>query len=317
MTRVVIISGGWSAEREVSLNSGRAVFEALRREKAGRFHVTLLDPRDQLMELFQKREDFDVAMVLLHGRYGEDGTMQGLLEILNIPFVGSGVLASAISMNKKITKQLYRAEGLEVPAWILVQKDEDWEPKEILERLGPKVVVKPVLEGSSIGISLCSTVAELERGVTTAMKFGTEVLVEKYIEGVELTCCVIGTKRPQTLPLIEIRPRSGYEFFNYEAKYKPGATEEICPAPVKEDIARVARECGTRAHKALGCKVWSRTDMIVQGGRPYLLETNTIPGMTETSLFPLAAKVAGLSLADLVEKLIELSLEEEGSAYPG
>ncbi len=317
MTRVVIIAGGWSAEREVSLNSGRAVFEALKREKKGRFRVTFLDPRNELMELFEKRGGFDVAMVLLHGRYGEDGAMQGLLEILKIPFVGSGVLASAVSMNKRVSKELYRAEGLGVPDAVLIKRDHECNWKELLDRLGPKVVVKPVLEGSSIGISICSSVEELQRGVKLAMEFGQEALVEQYIKGVELTCCVLGTRELNTLPLIEIRPTSGYEFFNYEAKYKAGATEEICPAPVDKEIAETARDCAIRAHKALGCKVWSRTDMIIHQGKAFVLETNTIPGMTETSLFPLAAKKAGMSLADLAEKLIELSLEEQVSAYPG
>jgi D-alanine-D-alanine ligase len=239
--------------------------------------------------------------------------MQGFLDLMDIPFVGSGVLPSALALNKNVAKQLYRSNGLNVVDDVIVHKGRDYPVDQIMETVGPSIVVKPVAEGSSLGMSICHTKEELSKGLQSAFQYDQEVLVESYIKGREVTCAVLGNKSLEALPLIEIVPNPEYAFFDYEAKYKPGATKEICPAPLSEKQTRKAQSCAKRAHMALGCRAWSRTDMIVQGEDIYVLETNTIPGMTETSLVPLAAKTAGLSLSELLDRLIQLSLESTDS----
>ena len=308
--RIALLSGGWSGEREISLKSGEAVYRALDKEK---YHVTRYDPRDELIDLIQEKESIDIAFILLHGKFGEDGCMQGFLDLMDIPFVGSGVLPSALALNKKVSKQLYRASGLIVVDDVIVNKGLDYSIEQIMEAVGPSTVVKPVAEGSSLGMSICHSKEELSKGLESAFQYDEEVLVERYIKGREVTCAVLGNKSLEALPLIEIVPNPQYAFFDYEAKYKPGATKEICPAPLPEEQTAKAQSCAKRAHEALGCRVWSRTDMIVRGEKVYVLETNTIPGMTETSLVPLAAKTAGLSLSQLLDRLIELSLESTDS----
>lgn len=308
--RIALLSGGWSGEREISVNSGEAVYGALDKRK---YRVSRYDPRDDLLNLIREREKIDLAFVLLHGKLGEDGCMQGFLDLLGIPFVGSGVLPSAMALNKKIAKEMYRVAGLNVIEHVMLRKDEDFSADEILEALGPSTVVKPVAEGSSLGTSICHSREDLLRGLDLAFQYDQECMVEKYMEGREVTCAVLGNRDLQALPLVEIVPTQGYAFFDFEAKYTPGATREICPAPLPKEQTEMAQSCAKIAHRALQCEVWSRTDMIVQGEEIYVLETNTIPGMTETSLVPLAARAAGLSLSQLLDRLIELSLESTDS----
>jgi len=229
--------------------------------------------------------------------------------------VGSSVLGSSVAMNKKVAKQMYRAAGLEVPKDILVRKDEDFEPSKIVEALGQRVMVKPAVEGSSYGISLCEGEKEIASGIYSALELDDEVLVEEYLEGKEITCCVIGRKHLEVLPLVEIRPGSSYPFFTYEAKYKPGASEEICPAPLDQVTWDRVASIGKTAHRTLCCRVWSRTDMIISGDRIAVLETNTIPGMTPNSLFPKAARVAGLGLPALLDRLVQLTLEDSADSW--
>ena len=308
--RIALLSGGWSGEREISLKSGEAVYRALDKQK---YDVTQYDPRDDLNDLIRDKENIDIAFILLHGKFGEDGCMQGFLDLLDISFVGSGVLASALALNKKVAKQLYRSNGLNVVDDVIVNKGGEYAVDQIMETLGPSTVVKPVAEGSSLGMSICHSKEELSKGLESAFQYDEEVLVERYIKGRELTCAVLGNKNLEALPLVEIVPNPEYAFFDYEAKYRPGATKEICPAPLPEEQTRKVQSCAKKAHTALGCRVWSRTDMIVQGEDVYVLETNTIPGITETSLVPLAARTAGLSLSELLDRLIELSLESTDS----
>ncbi|MBW1919078.1 MAG: D-alanine--D-alanine ligase [Deltaproteobacteria bacterium] len=307
--RVALLAGGWSGEREVSLKSGDAVFDALDKSK---YEVSRYDPRDDLETLVRDREQIDLAFVLLHGKLGEDGSMQGFLDILDIPYVGSGVLASAMSFNKKIAKERYRNAGLSVVEDVVVTRGGDFSVARILGALGPLTVVKPVAEGSSLGASICHSHEELEAGIEKAFSYGEEVMVERYIKGRELTCCILGNRATEALPVVEIVPNPEYSFFDYEAKYRPGATKEICPAPLTETEALKAQSCARRAHEVLKCRVWSRTDMILEGKKIYVLETNTLPGMTETSLVPLAARAAGIPFSKLLDKLIDLSLEEKG-----
>lgn len=304
--KIALMAGGWSAEREVSLKSGEAVYKALNKKK---YNVTRYDPRDDLAALIKEREGIDLAFVLLHGKSGEDGCILGFLDLLSIPFVGSGVLSSAMALNKKIAKRMFKSSGLNVIDDIMIIKGEDFSSDQIMETLGPSTVVKPVAEGSSLGMSICHSRGELLKGIDLAFQYDHEIMVERYIEGKEVTCCVLGNRVVEALPLIEIVPNPEYTFFDYEAKYTPGATKEICPAPISEAMSEKAQSCAKKAHVALECRVWSRTDMIIQDEEIYLFETNTIPGMTETSLVPLAARAAGMPLSQLLDRLVELSLE--------
>ena len=303
---LALLAGGWSGEREISLQSGEAVYRALDKRK---YNVTRYDPRDDLVTLIKERGRIDLAFVLLHGKFGEDGCMQGFLDLLGIPFVGSGVLSSAMSLNKKLAKQMYMDAGLNVIKDVILCRGQKFTTDYIMEIVGPSTVVKPVTEGSSLGMSVCHSEEDLLKGIHMALEYGKEIMIEQYVKGMEITCCVIGNRTLDAMPLIEIVPNSEYAFFDYDAKYTPGATREICPARLVESQSRRVRSCAKKAHKALKCKVWSRTDMIIQDDKIYLLETNTIPGMTENSLVPLAAKAAGMSLSQLVDKLVELSLE--------
>jgi D-alanine-D-alanine ligase len=304
--RLALIAGGFSGEREVSLKSGDAVYRALDPHK---YEVARYDPRGGLARLLEDREEIDLAFVLLHGKYGEDGSIQGFLDLLGIPYVGSGVLASAMALNKRVAKDMYRIAGLRVVEDVHLTVQTPASLDQILEKLGPSTVVKPVSEGSSLGVAICHDREDLRKGLECAFGYDEEVLVERFLQGTEVTCCVLGNDVLETLPLIEIVPNPEYAFFDYRAKYTPGATNEICPARVSASHAEEARAAAKRAHRALGCRVWSRTDMMIHHDKVYLLETNTIPGMTETSLVPLAAKKAGLSFSRFVERLIQLSLE--------
>ena len=304
--RVALIAGGFSAEREVSLKSGDAVRRGL---DPDRYEVTRYDPMDGLALLLERRDQIDLAFVLLHGKYGEDGSIQGFLDLLKIPYVGSGVLASAMALNKKVAKDRYRLSGLRVVEDVYIRAGAAFSVDDILERLGWSTVVKPVSEGSSLGVAICRGREELEKGLVSAFAFDDEVMVERFLEGTEVTCCVVGNAVLEALPLIEIVPGPGHAFFNYQAKYTPGAAQEICPARIPAEEGEAARRAAKRAHQALGCTVWSRTDMILHNGDVYVLETNTIPGMTETSLVPLAARTAGLSFPEFLNWLIQLSLE--------
>lgn len=305
---IALLAGGRSSERDISLKSGDAVYRSLDKR---RYNVTRYDPRDDLASLIEHRERIDLAFIVLHGKFGEDGCIQGFLDLLEIPFVGSGVLSSAMASHKRITKERYKSVGLDVVKDIMLYAGQDFSVDQIIESLGPSVVVKPVAEGSSLGVTICHDREGLVKGIDQAFKYDQEVMVEQCIKGREITCCVIGRKDLEALPIVEIVPNRGYEFFDYEAKYTPGATKEICPAHLPEALSERATCCAKKAHRALGCSVWSRTDMITDGEKVYMLETNTLPGMTETSLVPLSAKAAGISLAQLLNKLIELSLDQE------
>lgn len=306
--RVGLIAGGRSGEREISLKSGDAVYEALDR---GRYEVARYDPRDDLIRLIQDREKIDLAFILLHGKFGEDGCMQGFLHLLDIPFVGSGVLSSAMALHKKTSKELYRSAGLRVAEDVMLARGESFSPAEIIESIGSTLVVKPVKEGSSLGMSICRSPEELARGIQEAFRYDEEVMIERFIRGREFTCCVLGNNALEVLPLVEIIPNPEYAFFDYRAKYTPGASREICPAAVPDKERSRLESCAMEAHRVLRCSAWSRTDMILKDEEIYILETNTIPGMTATSLVPLAARAAGMSMSDLLDRLIELSLEEK------
>jgi len=288
------------------MKSGDAVEKAL---DASKYEVKRYDPRDDLDRLLKDRDNTDLALILLHGKHGEDGSMQGLLDLLGVSYVGSGVLSSAMAMNKRIAKSVFRSEGLLVAEDVLLCNGEPYSLDQIVERVGASTVVKPASEGSSIGVTICHSKEELLRGIEAAFHHDREVLVERFLKGKELTCCVLGNKSLEALPVIEIVPNPQYAFFDYQAKYTPGATNEICPARITQAQTEEVHSCAMRAHRALHCRDWSRTDMILHDGKIHVLETNTIPGMTETSLVPLAARTAGMTFSQLIDRLIGLCME--------
>ncbi|RJP75983.1 MAG: D-alanine--D-alanine ligase [Desulfobacteraceae bacterium] len=304
--KVALLSGGTSSERDVSLKSGDGVFDALDKN---RYQISRFDPKYDLGKLVADSEKIDIALIILHGPNGEDGTIQGLLDLLNVPYQGTGVLGSALAMNKTASKQLYKHAGLMVPHFTIINKNEAVNPKEIVGEIGLPAVIKPVKGGSSIGMSIVRDENDLLAAIQVAFQCDDTVLAEQYISGMEVTGAVLGNQEVIPLPLVEIIPNAAYDFFNYSAKYTPGATNEICPARLDERLTQRVQECARIAHKALFCDDYSRTDMIVDGEDIYVLETNTIPGMTPTSLLPLAAKTAGISFGQLLDRLIDLSLE--------
>jgi D-alanine-D-alanine ligase len=306
--RLALIAGGKSSEREVSLKSGAQVYEALDKNK---YDIRRYDPLTDLERLVREAPELEAALIIMHGRGGEDGTMQGLLDLLGLPYQGSGVLGSAVAMNKELSKALYQMAGLQVPQAVAFSREEPLSPRDIEARLGLPAVIKPATEGSSIGITLARDLKEMERGLAAAFKLDRRVLVEEFIQGTEVTGAVLGNAEARALPLVEIIPSDTYAFFDYDAKYQPGASTEICPARISPELTQRAQEYALTAHKALGCRGYSRTDMLVREGNLYVLETNTIPGMTATSLFPQAAKAAGLEFPALLDKLIELALEKD------
>jgi len=303
---VALLSGGVSSEREVSLDGGDQVFNALNKDK---YKVVRYDPKTDLPQLAADAAKIDFVLIILHGPYGEDGTIQGMLDLLGIPYQGSGVIGSAIAMNKLVAKQLYERSGIPVPPYIVLGKKDMLKSEDIVTRLGLPVVVKPVNCGSSVGMSIVKSTEYLAAAIEKAFIYDYCILIESYIKGLELTGGVIGNDALEALPIIEIIPNSAHEFFDYEAKYTPGLTQEICPARIDDVLAEKAQTYAKMAHSALFCRGYSRTDMILSGKEIYVLETNTIPGMAQTSLLPLAAKTAGISFSQLLDRLIELGIE--------
>lgn len=308
---IALLSGGVSSEREVSLNSGNQVFEALDKQK---YDIRRYDPQTDLAPLVAEAGGIDFALIILHGPFGEDGTVQGLLDLLGIPYQGAGVLGSAVAMNKITSKRLYEKAGIPTPPYIVADARHRVSAKQVDETIGFPVVVKPAQCGSSIGLSIVREAGDLAGAIETGFRHDHTLLVEACIEGTELTGGVIGNAGPEALPLIEIVPGEGYAFFDYDAKYLPGATTEICPARVSDEITERAQALAVRAHEALFLRGYSRTDMMLRGEELFVLETNTIPGMTRTSLFPQAAAKAGMSFTVLLDRLIDLGLEDDRSA---
>lgn len=311
---IALLSGGISSEREVSLNGGNQVFAALDPEK---YKVRRYDPKTDLARLVSDAPEIDAALIIMHGPFGEDGTVQGLLDLLNIPYQGAGVLGSSLSMNKLAAKRMYEKAGLITPPYLTLRRNDPDSPgdpsgdiRACIDTLGLPAVIKPMSGGSSIGTTIVRTEDALKAALDAAFAHDRWVLAEAFIEGVELTGGVIGNDELEALPLVEIIPGAEYSFFDYEAKYKAGATREICPARVDESIAKKTRDQAKRAHRALFCRGYSRTDFILKEGNLFVLETNTIPGMTPTSLLPLAAKTAGIEFSQLLDRLIALGIED-------
>jgi D-alanine-D-alanine ligase len=255
----------------------------------------------------------DVAFLALHGPYGEDGTLQGMLDLLGIPYVGSGTLASALAMDKAMAKKVFLAEGIPVPAGTVLDRGEFRRDPEraalrAVETALP-AVVKPARQGSSIGMSMVKDASAMQAALTEAFEYDSIVLVEERLDGTELTVGLIGNRELQALPVVEIVSKR--EFFDYRAKYDPGLSEEIVPARIPDEVARQAQELAVRAHRALGCRNLSRVDMMSTRRGPVVLEVNTMPGMTVNSLLPKAARAAGIPFPELLDRLVQLALEPE------
>ena len=293
--RVAVLLGGKSAEREVSLKSGSMVLAALKRKGVD---AHAFDPsRQNLADLV--KEKYRKAFIALHGRFGEDGTVQGILEWLGIPYTGSGVLASALAMDKLRTKRIWKAEGLPTAAYALLTKDSDF--KAVARRLGMPIFVKPANEGSSVGMSKVRKASALDEAFALAVNYDPVVMAEKFIDGPELTVAILGER---ALPVIRIEtPR---EFYDYEAKYLRDDTKYHIPCGLAAKKEKDIQTLALKAFKSLGCRGWGRVDLMLdKRGRAYLLEINTSPGMTDHSLVPMAARAVGISYEDLCVKILE------------
>jgi D-alanine-D-alanine ligase len=292
-----VLLGGKSAERDVSLKSGGMVLAALR-EKGVDAHP--FDPKEKDVEDLVK-ERFARVFIALHGRFGEDGTVQGVLEWLGIPYTGSGVLASALAMDKVRTKRLWAAEGLPTAPYEVLGKDSDL--KAVAKRLGVPLFVKPASEGSSVGMSKVRAAGGLDEAYALAVNYDPVVIAEKFIDGPELTVAIVGD---DVLPIIRIEtPR---EFYDYEAKYIANDTRYLIPCGVPEKKEKELQALCLKAFRALGCRGWGRVDLMLdKRGRPFLLEVNTSPGMTDHSLVPMAARAVGMSYEELCMKVLELA----------
>jgi D-alanine-D-alanine ligase len=304
---VALLSGGTSTERAVSLTGGNQVCQALSPNK---YNVRRYDPASDIPRLIADASIIDVALIILHGIGGEDGTVQGLLDLLKIPYQCSGPLGSAIAMNKLASKRLYLQAGIPVPAYMSFNAGDTIDDDACVAQLGLPIVVKPASGGSSIGMDIVRSKDRLRQAFDKAFALDHAILLEEYIAGTEITGAVLGNNALQTLPLVEIIPEKNHDFFDYEAKYKKGETREICPARISGTLTEKAQKLAAKAHEALFCKGYSRTDMIVRGDDLYVLETNTIPGMTPESLLPLAAKASGMDFGQLLDRLIALGLEK-------
>lgn len=295
--KVAVLLGGRSAEREISLKSGRAVLDALRRRGVD---AHPFDPSEQHMEALLQ-QGFDRAHIALHGRYGEDGTVQGALELMGLPYTGSGVMASALAMDKWRTKLLWQAAGISTPRHVLLNAQSDFDA--VAEALDLPLIVKPSREGSTIGLSKVMAAIDLPAAYESAAKHDTMVLAEQFIEGVELTVGILGEI---PLPLVRIETASG--LYDYQAKYISDDTRYFCPSGLSAMEEQAIQAQALQAHRTLGCEGWGRVDVILdKSGRPYFLETNTSPGMTDHSLVPMAAKAVGISFDDLVLRILELA----------
>jgi len=298
--RVAVLMGGRSAEREISLKSGHAVLDALLAQGIDAHKVDAgLDVSEQL-----RAGNFDRAFVILHGRGGEDGEIQGVLQSLELPFTGSKLTAAVLSMNKNLSKQLWRHQGLPTPEFEQVNAESDIDS--LVSKLGLPIIIKPVNEGSSIGMTKVKSAQDLKSAIKLATEFDAEVIAERWITGEEYTVAVLGE---QALPVIQLKTPN--EFYDYEAKYQSKSTEYLCPSDLNEKQEQECQQIALQAFQGLRMSGWGRIDfMRDESGQFYLLEANSIPGMTDHSLVPMAAKQAGLNFEQLVWTILETSVGE-------
>lgn len=309
--RVAVVCGGPGAEREVSLTSGREVATALR---ASFSDVTVHEPDLHLAEELL-RGSIDVVFPALHGPLGEDGSIQGMLEVAGVPYVGSGVAASACAMDKVIAKRLFRDAGLPLAREVVVERAQaDGAAALVRASLPGRVAVKPATQGSAVGVAFASGDDELAAALEDAFRFDERVLVEEFVVGAEITVGILESPEPQAFPAIDIRT-PGDSWYDFEHRYGVGLSEHVIPAPLPEDVYASVQDLAVRAHVTLGCRDLSRVDFLVEpGGRIVLLEVNTLPGMTATSLYPDGAQAAGVSFEQLVERLVRRALDRGAQA---
>ena len=303
--RIGVLAGGTSAEREISLKSGNAIYKALL--NLG-YDAVFIDVSDNICEDL-KRENIEIAFLALHGGHGENGAIQGLLEVMGIPYTGSGVLSSALAMDKEASKKIFLYHDIPVSPFVVVNREQ------LGERINPQLitavvdfplpwVVKPVAEGSSIGVNIVKGEEDIDDAVQSAFSYGRKIIIEKYISGKEIQIGVLGQT---VLGGVEVRPSK--EFYSYEAKYTPGLTQYILPPEIDDYAYETLKDVALKAHNALDCKGATRVDFILdESNEPYILEVNTIPGMTETSLLPKIAKLTGLEFPDLIEEILKQTL---------
>lgn len=305
--KIGVLMGGFSSERDISVRSGLAIYQAL--QELG-YDSALIDVGRDIANVL-KKDKVKLAFLALHGGMGENGAMQGLLEVLGVPYTGSGILASALAMDKEVSKKLFMHHGLNVAPFAVVNKKSKQRGKK--NNLQPQafafsfpLVVKPVSEGSSIGIRIVKEESEMAGALENAFSFGDKALVEKFIEGKEVHVGILGDK---VLGGVEVRP--SLEFYNYEAKYTSGLTEYIIPPEIDDAAYEKTKEMALIAHTALGCSGASRADFIIdKSGAPYILEVNTLPGMTGTSLLPKIAAYAGINFKELIEEIVRIAVNK-------
>jgi D-alanine-D-alanine ligase len=304
--KIGVLMGGFSTERSISLKSGKAVFESLKRQGLDVVALDIKTSTPSYNVRLIRDSGIDVAFIALHGRFGEDGQVQMILENLGVPYTGSGVMASRLTLDKIASRRIFQVYGLAVPRYKVLYRL-GYHKDSLLDKDFPfPIVVKPVSHGSSIGLSIIDTRKALNRAIDLAFSLDESIIIEEYIKGREVT---VGILDDMSLPVIEII--SDNRFFDYQAKYTPGNTRYIVPANINDAVSRKARHDALLAHRLLGCEDFSRVDMILQGRLPYILEVNTIPGLTQTSLLPKAAKTAGLSFDQLCLRLLELAYEKK------
>jgi len=311
--KIGVLCGGESREREISLKSGQAIYEILRQEG---LNVVKIDAHRDIMKVIE-REGIDIAFLALHGGWGEDGTIQAICRFMGIPFTSPDVLGSALAIDKIATKKVLKSEGISTPPCLVFSK-KDAEKKGYLEsfiqqvkvKLGFPVILKPVREGSTIGVKVIRKKDNLKLELKSSTDYGNFLLVEKYIKSTEVTVGILGLKdNLEALPIIEIVPKA--EIYDFKSKYTPGQTEYIIPARIPKDVYREVQTVALRTSKALNLEIISRIDILVENKNIYVMEANSIPGMTRTSLIPKAAHSAGYEFSQLLIKILELSLKRE------
>lgn len=301
MMKVGVIMGGISSEREISFQSGKAVVENLDKNKYEVVEIAI----DKKEDIVNKVKGIDFALLALHGQFGEDGTVQAVLQTLGIPYSGCGPLSSAACMDKDMTKSLLKAAGVKTAPWINIRKGEEID-YDAIEKMGYPVVVKPTHGGSSVATFIIKDKKDIKHAVEEGYKWDKEVMIEKFIKGDEITCPMLGN---EMFPVIAIKPSKEYEFFDYTAKYADGGSEEVV-VNLDEKLNKVVKKMAFDTYKVLKCEVYARVDMIATPeGIPYVLEVNTLPGMTPNSLFPKSAKGKGVTYSELLDLIIEGSLK--------
>jgi len=336
--RVAVLIGGKSPEHDVSLVSGKVVVNNLDKKKYqvvpviisrdGRnWQIKTLTQFNQLnFKINREFKDLeknskkntkfsipinikpspDVFFIAMHGPFGEDGTIQGMLDFLGVTYTGAGVLASALAMNKILFRKIMEHSKILIPKGVSFSKHEQI-PLNKIKKLGNSWVVKPSSQGSSVGITIVKDKKKMEKAIKNAFKYDDQILVEEYIKGIEVSCGVLGNEKPYALPVIEICPKN--EFFDYEAKYTPGMCKEIVPARLSKQLTKKIQQLSVDVFKAINCSGFGRVDLLIKNNQPYVLEINTIPGLTPTSLLPQEAKAAGISYSQLLDLVIQYALE--------